>query len=174
MAWSWSPGEEQQRAINGAELTTRQLKVAANRLAATNATCIRRLCCGIGRVLVAAVAALAPAAISSAEFIRPGDRDLDPRRNMKVARFNPTATLLPDGQVLVAAGAATPRSTARNFSIQLQQAGIWWITPRRRDLHTATLLPDAMSWWRRFFAGSGTASREVYDNCQEPGEQPTR
>jgi hypothetical protein len=98
--------------------------------------CSRLLCLLTSAWLCAATIATAQA---SGTFAQTG--------NMTVARSQHTATLLPDGRVLIAGGMSSNASLA-SAEVYDQDAGTFralgsMIAARR--MHTATLLPDAKS-----------------------------
>src|SRR6266571_3996260 len=88
--------------------------------------------------------------------------------SLKTARFHHTATLLPDGRVLVVGGehGHYPLASAELYD---PATGTWSDTGSlntARDSHTATLLPNGMvlvAGGRETIPGIGLASAELYD-----------
>src|SRR5438093_3790395 len=88
--------------------------------------------------------------------------------SLKTARFHHTATLLPDGRVLVVGGeqAHTPLASAELYD---PATGTWSATgslSTARDSHTATLLPNGMvlvAGGRETDPGPSLASAELCD-----------
>jgi len=88
--------------------------------------------------------------------------------SLKTARFHHTATLLPDGRVLVVGGeqAHTPLASAELYD---PATGTWSATGSlntARDSHTATLLPSGkvlVAGGRETDPGPSLASAELYD-----------
>ena len=67
--------------------------------------------------------------------------------SMSVARFSHTATLLPNGKVLVAGGRSSFGTFLASAELYDPSSGTWATTGSMsvaRDFHTATLLPNGM------------------------------
>ncbi len=101
-----------------------------------------------GQVLVAGGIGAAGTALPSWELYLPGVRgwnSIDSLGPMNQPRYCHTATLLPDGQVLVAGGEdGGPLPNAELFNVA---TGTWTVTgslQNARYSHTATLLPNGM------------------------------
>ena len=96
-----------------------------------------------GKVLVAA--GFGPPggfADDSAELYDPDTGTWSETGSLTTARHEHTATLLPDGRVLVAGGATSDTVQEELYD---PASGTWTATPRlveERFRHTATLLPD--------------------------------
>jgi hypothetical protein len=111
--------------------------------------------------------------MTSAEVYDPATGDWIPTGSLRTSRHNHTATLLPDGRVLVAGGCSEWKEGLYQVSIHLPQAevydmasGTWTPTgdlKTARYSHSATLLPDG----RVLLAGghkAGALTRaELYD-----------
>src|SRR6184192_2743384 len=85
--------------------------------------------------------------------------------SLKTARFHHTATLLPDGRVLVAGGEDRLYALA-SAELYDPATGTWSDTGSlntARDSHTATLLPNGMVLVVGGGPGSANASAELYD-----------
>ena len=103
-----------------------------------------------GRVLVAGGGgevklAEPPAYGATAELYDPTTGKWTATGKMVKARFGQTATLLPNGKVLVAGGSAGDDATARSAELYDPGTGKWTATGKMttaRSVHTATLLPD--------------------------------
>lgn len=106
-----------------------------------------------GRVLVAggfgAIGSLANATLTSTELYSPTTGVWTPATGLRISRAGHTATLLPNGKVLVAGGSTENAFSASTSSAELYDpaTGVWtptgaMTTPRWRQ--TATLLPDGM------------------------------
>lgn len=121
-----------------------------------------------GKVLVAGgVGSNSPLiASNSAELYDPTTGTWSPTGSLNNARFNHTATLLPNGKVLVIGGQNDPGiSTAELYD---PVTGFWTNTPAPgvpRYLHTATLLPNGLVLvvGGIGFSGVRTASVQLFD-----------
>jgi hypothetical protein len=89
--------------------------------------------------------------------------------NLNTVRAAHTATLLPDGKVLVAGGYAGSGVFLNSAEVYDPATGAWTTTTGNlntaRDSHTATLLPDGKVLVAGGYPGSGVSlnSAEVYD-----------
>jgi N-acetylneuraminic acid mutarotase len=127
-----------------------------------------------GKVLVAggadSIGETSVNALASAELYDPSTGFWSATGNMTQARARHTATLLPDGKVLVVGGSGSGSGTDSLISAELYDpsSGTWTATANlieARTLHTATLLPDGKVL---VAGGSGShgpqlASAELYD-----------
>jgi N-acetylneuraminic acid mutarotase len=125
-----------------------------------------------GKVLVVGGYGLGstPSPLTSAELYDPGRGRWTAAGRLTVARFNGhTATLLPDGRVLVTGGFGPGVVGDVLASAELYDPGSrsWTATAKmigRRGSHTATLLPDGRVLVAGGVAGSGPlASVELFD-----------
>lgn len=128
-----------------------------------------------GRVLAAGGRLMAPSnplvALRSAEVYDPRSGVWTPTGSMNDARWRHTATLLPDGRVLVAGGFGDPYTPGANAQPVLDTAeiynpatGTWTRTGNmvtRRALHVAQLLPDG----RVLVAGGRTCDQPPPTAC---------
>jgi len=136
---------------------------------------------GDGTVLVAggspsfAVPYSNPETLNSAELYDPDSGTWTPTARMVEARYGHTATLLPDGVVLVAGGSSASEALGTTLlvtSVELYdpRSGTWTaiqgMLEARWSSHTATLLPDGTVLVAGGFVntiGRGLASAELYD-----------
>ncbi len=132
-----------------------------------------------GQVLVAggyaATGALAsagedPAVLASSELYNPATGMWATTGSMNVAREFHTATLLPDGQVLVVGGVTSSGVTSSTAELYRPATGMWKPTRSMgaaRQWHTATLLPSGQVLVAGGFSvgvsNSAGASTELYD-----------
>src|SRR5439155_1114701 len=109
-----------------------------------------------GRVLVAGGTFGLDA--NTAELYDPSSGTWAATGSMPFARSDLTATLLPDGQVLVAGGYDQNSAILRSAELYDSATGTWHLTGRmlsKRFAHTAILLPDGTV----LVAGGGTAGQ---------------
>jgi hypothetical protein len=125
-----------------------------------------------GEVLIAGGAAsgISSDALASAELYDSFDPSWTATTNMQEIRDWHTATLLPDGKVLVAGGRGGPSYSGAHASTELYDpdSGTWTATVRMIEArygHTATLLSDGTVLVVGGFSSSGSplASAELYD-----------
>ena len=101
-----------------------------------------------GQVLVAGGASSAQKGLASAELLDPGSGSFESVTPMSVAREDHTATLLPDGRVLVLGGVnagGTPAATLGSAELFDPERKAWTEAPALefpRTAHRATLLLD--------------------------------
>ncbi|MGA7749071.1 MAG: kelch repeat-containing protein, partial [Gallionella sp.] len=124
-----------------------------------------------GKVLVAGGwngSVSSPTALNTAELYNPATNSWTPAGNLASARAYHTATLLPNGQVLVAGGFPIPPSTTPNASAELYDpAKNTWAAAgslaNGRMEHTATLLPTGKVLVAGGFGTAYLVSAELYD-----------
>ncbi len=111
--------------------------------------------------LVAAALSLAPTAAAAAPFT------FDNTGSLATAREDHTATLLPNGKVLVAGGGNSSFNALASAELYDPASGTWSATgslATARYEHTATLLPNGKVLVAGGFGNSGLlASAELYD-----------
>lgn len=123
-----------------------------------------------GKVLVAGGQSLlgtAPAALNSAELYDPNTGAWAATGSLNQARYNHTATLLPNGRVLIVGG-NTATQILNSAELYDPVTGAWTATPApgvARALHTATLLPNGLVLIAGGLGANGqrTASAQLYD-----------
>jgi len=127
-----------------------------------------------GKVLVAggadSIGETSVNALASAELYDPSTGSWTATGNMTQPRARHTATLLPDGKVLVVGGSGSGSGTDSLISAELYDpsTGSWTATGNlneARTYHTATLLPDGKVLVAGGHGSSGPlmASAELYD-----------
>jgi WD40 repeat protein len=108
-------------------------------------------------------------AVSTAELYDPGTGTWTAVGSLAQARVNQTATLLPNGKVLVSGGAPDNLQFTSLSSVEVYDpdAGIWTTDnpmSSARQAHTSTLLPDGRVLVAGGFSvGYFTSSAEIYD-----------
>src|SRR6185503_5734723 len=103
--------------------------------------------------------------LSSAELYNPGSEAWVTVTNMSATRFSHTASLLPDGNVLVVGGVWSPGdpASAEIFDPVSRSWSLVGSMHAARDLHTATLLPNGNVLVAGGTFNGGLSSVEVYD-----------
>jgi hypothetical protein len=106
--------------------------------------------------------------LASAELYNPASQSFSPTDDMRSARLGHTATLLPNGRVLVTGGTSTGDN--EHNSAELYTFGLFWgFSPTddmgaARAYHTATLLPDGKVLMAGGRHGTGVLNlSELYD-----------
>ena len=121
-----------------------------------------------GKVLVAAGQVLGNTfnPLNSAELFDPSTATWSPAANLNFHRYNHSATLLPNGKVLVAGGVDDGYTIIRSAELYDPVANTWTPTASlisARQNHTATLLRDGQVLVVGGDNGSSLNSAELYD-----------
>jgi hypothetical protein len=114
-------------------------------------------------------------ALSSAEVYDPASGRWTVTGSLTMARNQPTATLLPNGQVLVEGGVDSSGNylaSAELYTPAISPANATWTATTHqmangRTLHTATLLPDGQVLVAGGYNGGFLSSAELYDPASE-------